>query len=446
MGVSTIKLSSILKDISPVDPPNPQHLRLNKNKRQAIGLIQLGTFLEYFDLYLYIHMAVILNGIFFPKTDPYTAALLSAFTFSSTFLLRPFGALFFGYIGDYFSRKASVVITTMIMAICSFVIASTPSYATLGLSASVIMITCRLLQGFSSVGEIPGARVYITEITSPPYSFYYTTLVNFSAELGALFALMVGSLFLFFDSDEGWRTAFYFGSGISVIGSIARTRLRETSEFLQEKSKASPSFSGRVTKLTQVFSSCRREFLCYLGLECIYPLCFYYCFIYLGDHLRTVYGFTSYEVICNNIYVALLQAVSTHVFARLSLKYNPLMLLRIREIGFLLFSLCLPFIFPLISKSSHILWIQCILGGILGGDAKPAHALFIRSFPIIGRYTQTAIAFALSRAFMYVITSYACVMIGQNFGDMGLSMGLAVFGALALYCALNFTPKDSKDK
>ncbi|OYZ36061.1 MAG: MFS transporter, partial [Alphaproteobacteria bacterium 16-39-46] len=74
---------------------------LNRTQKEAVGLLQVGTFLEYFDLMLYVHMAVLLNDLFFPKTDPKTAALLTAFAFCSTYLLRPFGALFFGYIGDH---------------------------------------------------------------------------------------------------------------------------------------------------------------------------------------------------------------------------------------------------------------------------------------------------------------------------------------------------------
>ena len=94
---------------------------LNRTQKEAVGLLQIGTFLEYFDLMLYVHMAVLLNDLFFPKTDPKTAALLTAFAFCSTYLLRPFGALFFGYVGDHLGRKTTVIMTTMIMAISCIV-------------------------------------------------------------------------------------------------------------------------------------------------------------------------------------------------------------------------------------------------------------------------------------------------------------------------------------
>ncbi len=86
---------------------------LSRQQKEAVGLLQIGTFLEYFDLMLYVHMAVLLNELFFPKTDPHTAALLSAFAFCSTYVLRPFGALIFGWIGDNIGRKSTVVITTI---------------------------------------------------------------------------------------------------------------------------------------------------------------------------------------------------------------------------------------------------------------------------------------------------------------------------------------------
>lgn len=87
-------------------------LSLNSEQRQAVGLLSIGTFLEYFDLMLYVHMAVLLNDLFFPKTDPFTASLISAGAFCSSYVLRPVGALLFGYIGDKIGRRVTVVITT----------------------------------------------------------------------------------------------------------------------------------------------------------------------------------------------------------------------------------------------------------------------------------------------------------------------------------------------
>ena len=82
-----------------------EQTKLTKEQKEAVGLLTIGTFLEYFDIMLYVHMAVFLNTLFFPKTDPYTTDLLTAFAFCSTYLLRPFGALIFGLLGDHIGSR-----------------------------------------------------------------------------------------------------------------------------------------------------------------------------------------------------------------------------------------------------------------------------------------------------------------------------------------------------
>ena len=136
---------------------------LNREQKEAVGLLQIGTFLEYFDLMLYVHMAVLLNELFFPKTDPHTTSLVVAFAFCSTWVFRPFGALIFGYIGDNIGRKTTVIITTMMMSVSCVVMATLPTYAQIGITATLVMTVCRIVQGLSSMGECIGCLLY----TSP---------------------------------------------------------------------------------------------------------------------------------------------------------------------------------------------------------------------------------------------------------------------------------------
>jgi MHS family proline/betaine transporter-like MFS transporter len=145
-------------------------LSLTSQQKQAIGLLSIGTFLEYFDLMLYIHMAVLLNGLFFEPKDPFTASLYTAFAFCSTYVLRPLGALVFGWIGDNVGRKHTVVITTAMMSISCVVMATLPTYAEIGVTASIIVTICRMVQGMSSMGEVIGASLYIAEITNRLYN------------------------------------------------------------------------------------------------------------------------------------------------------------------------------------------------------------------------------------------------------------------------------------
>ena len=164
---------------------------LDRKQKEAIGLLQIGTFLEYFDLMLYVHMAVLLNELFFPNTDPHTTSLLAAFAFCSTYVLRPFGALIFGYIGDNIGRKSTVIVTTMMMSLSCILMANLPTYAQIGITASWLVTLCRMVQGLSSMGEIMGAMIYITEIVKRPLQFAMVSLVALSASLGTAFVTLL---------------------------------------------------------------------------------------------------------------------------------------------------------------------------------------------------------------------------------------------------------------
>lgn len=159
---------------------------LSREKKEAIGLLSIGTFLEYFDLLLYVHMAVLLNELFFPKTDPHTAALLAAFAFCSSYVLRPLGALIFGYLGDNIGRKSTVIITTTMMSLSCFTMANLPTYEQIGITAAYI--------GMATMGEVIGADLYITELTKPPIQYPAVTLIAVFGVLGGTVALGVASL------------------------------------------------------------------------------------------------------------------------------------------------------------------------------------------------------------------------------------------------------------
>ncbi|WP_341750778.1 MFS transporter [Candidatus Tisiphia endosymbiont of Sialis lutaria] len=130
--------------------PNRQ-TSLTKEQKESIGLLSIGTFLEYFDLLLYVHMAGVLNELFFEPSDPQTTSLMMSFAFCSSFVFRPIGAVIFGWLGDTIGRKATVIITTFMMAASCLVMANIPTYAQIGVTATWIVTICRAAQGISSM-------------------------------------------------------------------------------------------------------------------------------------------------------------------------------------------------------------------------------------------------------------------------------------------------------
>lgn len=262
---------------------------LKREQKEAIGLLQVGTFLEYFDLMLYVHMAVLLNELFFPKTDPYTTALLSAFAFCSTYILRPIGALVFGFIGDHIGRKITVIITSMMMGISCIIMANLPTYAQIGITASWGITFCRILQGLSCQGEIIGAEVYLTEITKPPSRYVVVSLTSFFASLGGM--IVLGMAMLLSILEINWRMAFWIGAAISSIGFIARTQLPETAEFLRTK-KLHKKYRSRKLEANSSYSSSINNKIsastlaAYFLISCGYPACFYLAYIHFGNTLK----------------------------------------------------------------------------------------------------------------------------------------------------------------
>jgi len=388
---------------------------LSREQKETVGLLQIGTFLEYFDLMLYVHMAVVLNDLFFPKTDPHTAALLSAFAFCSTYVLRPIGALIFGYIGDNIGRKPTVIITTMMMAISCIIMANLPTYAEIGIAAAWLVTACRITQGLSSMGEIMGAEIYVTEITKPPVQYPAVAFVGVAAYAGTVIALAIASLVTHFTFN--WRIAFWVGACIAVIGSIARTRLRETPEFIQKRNQRNSERNARVSVMPEKMR--RKTFWAYFIVYCGWPLSFYLAYMYFNPILKDTFNYTSGEIILHNFFLSIISLISIIFLGILSYKVHPLKIIKARGQLFLLLVFIIPFGIIYATHSAHIFLLQvAILTFTL--SPIPAVSVFIKYIPTLKRFTAASFVYALSRALMYIITSFSLVYITDFCGYYGL--------------------------
>ncbi len=404
---------------------------MKREQRETIGLLQVGTFLEYFDVMLYVHMSVILNDLFFPKTDYHTAQLLSAFAFCSTYVFRPFGALIFGYIGDNIGRKATVVITTMLMAVSCVIMATVPDYYSIGIMASWIVTICRIMQGVASMGEIIGAELYLTEMFPAPRRYPIVALVGFSAAFGSVVAL--GTSMVVTKYGLNWRHAFWIGAIIALIGSTARTTLRETPEFADVTRRIKNAITssnndglGKAAVLLQNTSNAVykektsfKTFLSYFLIQCPWPVCFYFTYVYSGDILKQVFHYTSSEVIYHNFFIALVQLFSVVMLIFLSARVYPLKILKYKLIMFSVFMLICPLWLNSLESPLELMLIQSIII-LLALDNLPAIPIFFIHFPVLRRFTNASFTFALSRAFMYIITSFGIVYLHESFGYFGL--------------------------
>ena len=403
---------------------------LKREEKEAIGLLSIGTFLEYFDMMLYVHMAILLNGLFFPKTDPHTTSLLSAFAFCSSYVFRPCGALLFGYIGDHIGRKCTIIITTTMMALSCFIMAILPTYEQIGITASIIMISCRILQSLAATGELIGAEIYLTEILKPPKSYVVVSWLTEICLLGGTSSLLIAIIVLKLQAN--WRIIFLVGSIIALIGIGARTRLKETIEFADLKRRmkkvieeSTANGLGKVAQALKRTNPVWKEqinwqtALAYFFIYSGGPLCFYISYIYGGDLLKEVFHYSAEQVMIHNFKLSMLGFLSGVSLIILCKRVNPLFLIKCRAIIFLLLS-------PLISlfmAFTNNIYVFCVIQGLsvifcLG--ALPAAPILFRHFPILKRFTYSSLMYSLSRAIMYSVTSIGLVYIINYFSEFGI--------------------------
>ena len=405
--------------------------KLTKNQKESIFLLQIGTFLEYFDLMLYVHMAVVLNELFFPPSDPKTTALLSAFAFCSIYVLRPFGALIFGYIGDAYGRKPTIIITTGMMALSSFFMASMPTYANIGITAAIMVSVLRIVQGMTSMGEIMGARIYISEITKPPMQYSAVSSVTIASVSGSMFALGIATLVT--RSGFNWRYAFLAGAVVALIGITARTRLRETPDFADARRRRQKAIEEAkeqgLKKPAELLASLNkmnnsekvkiRHFLHYISLYAGWPFCFCLGYMTFIPVLKSHCGYSSADVIAHNLYLVIFEGIAIISLVILSKRIYPLFIVKYRTLIFILVIIVLPFFVNSKPNQYYIFAIQTFIV-MFGLSVVPADAIFIKHFPIFSKFTTAAFGCALSHALMYIIVSFGLVYLTEWFGYFGI--------------------------
>lgn len=397
---------------------------LTKIQKQAVWLLSLGTFVEYFDFMLYIHTAIFLNGLFFPKTDPFTAQLLLALSFCVSYVFRPFGALLFGYLGDKMGRKAMVVMSTTAMSLSCLTMFILPTYAQIGIASAWIMLICRASQGIFSQGEAVSAKLYLTETIKRPAVYPMVGLVAIAASFGAVSALGMASLTTSYGFN--WRYAFLMGAGIAVIGAIARTRLLETPDFIQAKkvieiTVGQTGIDKKTITRQSIYNKKIEKSLpiAFFLIQCSGPACFYLIYTYCASILTQVFNQTAVEIIHHNLAIAIIGTSSQIILIFLSYKLFPLKILKVQLMIFIGFILMCPYLLSHANMAFEIFLIQAAIA-IFAVDILPAGPIFYSHFPIFKRSTYANLTYALSRTITSVIVSFGLIYLTKFFGYYGL--------------------------
>ena len=232
----------------------PGNAPMTREEKKVIFASSLGTVFEWYDFYLYGSLAVFIGKQFFAALDPTAQFIASLLAFAAGFIVRPFGALVFGRLGDMIGRKYTFLITILIMGLSTFIVGVLPSYASIGVAAPIILVGLRILQGLALGGEYGGAATYVAEHAPHGRRGAYTAWIQTTATLGLFLSLMVilGVRTFLGETafaDWGWRVPFIVSILLLAVSVWIRLSMNESPAFKKMKEE------GKVSKapLTESF-------------------------------------------------------------------------------------------------------------------------------------------------------------------------------------------------
>jgi len=219
---------------------------MTAEEKKVIFASSLGTVFEWYDFYLYGSLAAIIAKQFFAGLDPTSAFIFALLAFAAGFIVRPFGALVFGRLGDMIGRKYTFLVTILIMGLSTFIVGILPNYASIGVAAPVILIALRLLQGLALGGEYGGAATYVAEHSPHGKRGAYTAWIQTTATLGLFLSLMVILGTRTFTGEEafaqwGWRVPFIVSIALLAISVWIRLSMNESPAFKKMKEEGKTS-------------------------------------------------------------------------------------------------------------------------------------------------------------------------------------------------------------
>jgi metabolite-proton symporter len=365
----------------------------------------VGTAVEWYDFFLYGSAAALVFGaLFFPESDPLTGTLLAFGTYALGFVARPLGGIVFGHFGDRVGRKKMLVVALMMMGGATIAIGLLPTYASIGVAAPILLLVCRLLQGFAVGGEWGGAVLMASEHGRDEHRGFWSSWPQAGVPLGNLLATGVLWVLAAVQSDEtflewGWRVPFLLSAVLVFIGLWVRLTLEESPVFQEAKGElAAKKQSDGHLPLLEVVKRYPREVLIAMGLRMAENISYYIFTVVVLTYAKDYLG-TGTDLILKALLIgAAIQFVWIPVVGALSDKVGrrPLYLLGAVGVGAWAFAF-----FPLVDSGQESRILLAIVVALLLHSLmySPQAALFSELFGTSVRYTGASVGYQLASIF-----------------------------------------------
>lgn len=361
--------------------------------RRSLAATIIGHTLGFYDVVLFGYLAPFLATLFFPSQNPSLSLMVGFVAFAAAFLTRPLGGMVFGYFGDRYGRKNTLVISMFFLAVPAFTIGILPTYAEIGFMAPVILILSRLLQGLCMGGEYNGSGIYAVEHAPSSMKGFAGSLVLAGGYVGSVLASLLGALFtLPLMPSWGWRIPFVIGGLTGLLGFYFRKRMKETPEF------CSQSDSPSKAPLAEILRYHKRAFFCTLGIGCTGVIQTILS-IYINGILITDLGVQTSLAMGINAGIALVWMITLPLMGKLSdlVGYRRLMLISSLGLSILAYPAFI-FITPPYLSVVTVVSVRLGLSILAAAYFAPIHAMMAELFPVHCRYSGVSTGYSLSVA------------------------------------------------
>jgi MHS family proline/betaine transporter-like MFS transporter len=363
---------------------------MSKNTIKSLISSSVGNVLEWYEYTLYAYFATVISALFFPMDNKFVAMVLTFATFAIGLAARPIGGIIFGYIGDRYSRKKTLMMSILLMSIPTMCIGLLPTYQTIGIAAPILLIILRIVQGVALGGEFGSSCVYLYESVPQNKRGFFGSLALTGVGLG----LVLSSCTIFIVEslisketvyEYAWRIPFFISVFGSIIAFYMRRTLLETDDFVVAQKSGKLIANPFMEMIRNHKSSLVSLFAIFLTTQ----VSFFVVFIFGKTMMINFLHYDSYVAGKFNLFTVMSYTVATVIFGYLSDKINKRYIILTGVIGLLVTAY--PFIFALKVGGVTLILVMCLLlGALIGMTEGTLNPLVAESFPTNIRATSVA--------------------------------------------------------
>ncbi len=403
-------------------------------RTRSMWVAGLSTVVEWYDFTLFLYLATVLSRVFFGGGDNALLATLGGFAVA--YLMRPLGALCFGYLGDRIGRRWMLLASMLLMAVAMLVTALLPTYESMGSTAGGLLLLLRCVMAFSVGGEYTGVVAYLLESAPSRHRGLVTSLASAASEVGALLAVLVSALTVALLSPAqldswGWRIPFFIGAALAMVILLARSTMHESPEF--ERQRAAGTVPQSPIRDTWRFhrSAVARTF----AISALGSITYYVGITYVPAFLGSISAVSEATALWLSTVAAVAVIVVTPLFGALSDKVGRRPLL----IALAVLSALLPFgMFALMGEGgvAQIAVGAVVLAALAGGVSAVAAPATAEQFPGEGRLSGLALGVTVATAFFGGATPLLAELLVRQTGWAGAPGAMIAVVALVVLPAL----------